>query len=270
MREEPVGAAPDDGVGDPAELADEREILRPGQVGVEDGLLGDVANLRLVSQQIVADVLAVVEHGAARRLQQAGDDGDRRGLARAVGSEDAEDAARGDVEADVPDRGNGRVVLRQAARLEHGLSDTGSLGRVQGDFARPEGRPYESRVPSPEPRDPRRRPDLQVGRLSRVSQWAHHVQRRVERSLLDPLGHSAVRVACHRARHFGARDRTAVEPADDRVGAFFTGALDLQMLVGLIMYFALSPITREGCGTSAPPWRTPACASGPWSTRSGC
>ena len=34
--------------------------------------------------------------------------------------------------------------------------------------------------------------------------------------------------------------------ADDRMGAFFAGALDLQMLIGLIMYFALSPITKEG------------------------
>ena len=31
---------------------------------------------------------------------------------------------------------------------------------------------------------------------------------------------------------------------DDRVGAIFTGLLDLQMLIGLLLYFALSPITR--------------------------
>jgi hypothetical protein len=34
--------------------------------------------------------------------------------------------------------------------------------------------------------------------------------------------------------------------ADERVGLFFTSALDLQMLIGLILYFALSPITWEG------------------------
>ena len=34
--------------------------------------------------------------------------------------------------------------------------------------------------------------------------------------------------------------------ADDGFGAAFTGLLDLQMLLGLIMYFALSPITMEG------------------------
>ena len=34
--------------------------------------------------------------------------------------------------------------------------------------------------------------------------------------------------------------------ADDRLGAAFTGALNLQMLIGLTVYFALSPITKEG------------------------
>ena len=34
--------------------------------------------------------------------------------------------------------------------------------------------------------------------------------------------------------------------ADERAGMLFTSALDLQMLIGLILYFALSPITGEG------------------------
>jgi hypothetical protein len=34
--------------------------------------------------------------------------------------------------------------------------------------------------------------------------------------------------------------------ADERIAMFFTSALDLQMLIGLILYFALSPITKEG------------------------
>jgi len=33
---------------------------------------------------------------------------------------------------------------------------------------------------------------------------------------------------------------------DDLVGRLFTGAVDLQILVGLIIYFVLSPITSEG------------------------
>ena len=34
--------------------------------------------------------------------------------------------------------------------------------------------------------------------------------------------------------------------ADERAGRFFTSALDLQMLIGLILYFVLSPITGAG------------------------
>jgi len=34
--------------------------------------------------------------------------------------------------------------------------------------------------------------------------------------------------------------------ADDVVASSFIGLLDLQLLVGLVMYFALSPITTEG------------------------
>jgi len=34
--------------------------------------------------------------------------------------------------------------------------------------------------------------------------------------------------------------------ADDRLGAAFVGLLDLQLLIGLVLYFALSPITKEG------------------------
>ena len=33
--------------------------------------------------------------------------------------------------------------------------------------------------------------------------------------------------------------------ADDRAGRLFTGALDLQALVGFILYFVLSPVTTE-------------------------
>jgi len=34
--------------------------------------------------------------------------------------------------------------------------------------------------------------------------------------------------------------------SDDQIGAAFVGLLDLQLLIGLVMYFALSPITKEG------------------------
>src|SRR5436190_21809249 len=49
------------------------------------------------------------------------------------------------------------------------------------------------------------------------------------------------------ARAFSGRSSgRAWSRADDRLGAAFTGLLDLQLLIGLAMYFALSPITTAG------------------------
>jgi hypothetical protein len=45
------------------------------------------------------------------------------------------------------------------------------------------------------------------------------------------------------AGHIGGKPWTRT---DDRTGRFFTTALDVQMLLGVLLYFALSPITREG------------------------
>jgi len=42
----------------------------------------------------------------------------------------------------------------------------------------------------------------------------------------------------------GAAGRRQWTPLDDRAGAWFVMALDLQLLLGLLLYFALSPITR--------------------------
>jgi hypothetical protein len=43
----------------------------------------------------------------------------------------------------------------------------------------------------------------------------------------------------------GASGRKLWEPADDRAAQWFTIALDVQLLVGLLLYFALSPFTSE-------------------------
>jgi hypothetical protein len=42
----------------------------------------------------------------------------------------------------------------------------------------------------------------------------------------------------------GWRTSRAWTPADDKVGRFFGIALDLQVLIGLILYVAVSPLTR--------------------------
>jgi hypothetical protein len=41
----------------------------------------------------------------------------------------------------------------------------------------------------------------------------------------------------------GMRGRRAWTAGDDRAGQLFAGTLDLQLLIGLVLYFALSPIT---------------------------
>src|SRR4029453_12346456 len=43
----------------------------------------------------------------------------------------------------------------------------------------------------------------------------------------------------------GAAGGKSWTPADDRAGAWFSRALDVQVLLGLILYFFLSPFTRE-------------------------
>jgi hypothetical protein len=43
----------------------------------------------------------------------------------------------------------------------------------------------------------------------------------------------------------GASGRSSWRPVDDRAGFWFVTALDLQVLIGLLLYFFLSPVTRE-------------------------
>lgn len=44
----------------------------------------------------------------------------------------------------------------------------------------------------------------------------------------------------------GALSRRPYGPTDARIGRIFVGVLDLQMLLGLLLYFVLSPISTEG------------------------
>ena len=46
----------------------------------------------------------------------------------------------------------------------------------------------------------------------------------------------------------GVASRRQWESADQSIGAWFTGSVDLQLLLGLVLYFFLSPFTREAFG----------------------
>src|SRR5512147_3277933 len=45
--------------------------------------------------------------------------------------------------------------------------------------------------------------------------------------------------------------------ADQSIGAWFTGSLDLQLLLGLVLYIFLSPFTREAFGDFGAAMRNP-------------
>lgn len=47
-------------------------------------------------------------------------------------------------------------------------------------------------------------------------------------------------------------------PADARSGRWFTVALDVQLLLGLLLYFVLSPLTRQALADFGAAMRTPA------------
>lgn len=56
----------------------------------------------------------------------------------------------------------------------------------------------------------------------------------------------------------GASGRRLWTPADDRAALWFTIALDLQLLVGLLLYFVLSPFTTDAMKDFGAAMRTPA------------
>jgi hypothetical protein len=55
----------------------------------------------------------------------------------------------------------------------------------------------------------------------------------------------------------GVRSRRAWLPGDDRVCKIFLGALDLQMLLGLLLYFVFSPLTKAALGDFAGAMKDP-------------
>ena len=62
---------------------------------------------------------------------------------------------------------------------------------------------------------------------------------------------------------FGKKEFTET---DRKALSFFSIGMDIQLLLGLLLYFVLSPVTKAALATSAPPWATATCASLPSST----
>ena len=91
----------------------------PGEIGVKNGFLGDVADPGLVIEDVVADVVAVEMDGAAGRFEEAREDRDGRRFPGTIRPQQPEHAPRLQRERHATHRLDRRVVLRQQARFEH-------------------------------------------------------------------------------------------------------------------------------------------------------
>jgi hypothetical protein len=102
-----------------AEAAGELEVFAAAEVGIEVGLLGDVAQAALKGFEIVPDVLAMEEDASAGGFEEAGEHLDSGAFAGAVGAEVAQDLARVDGEADGIDGRGSDEGLGEIEGFEH-------------------------------------------------------------------------------------------------------------------------------------------------------
>jgi hypothetical protein len=89
--------------GEPVQRAPERQVVAGGQVLVDRDLLRHHPEVALDRRRLEPDVAAVHQDPAAVGLENPRDHAQRRGLAGAVGAEQAEDLAVPDLEGDVVD-----------------------------------------------------------------------------------------------------------------------------------------------------------------------
>src|SRR2546422_645904 len=105
-----------------SEPAHQLQILSSRQVRVEVRFFRHIAHLALKADPVLADIVSLEENLSFARLDQSGEDFDGGALARAVGSDVAEDLARPYGEADSIHGRDAIVSLDQIADFEHGLA----------------------------------------------------------------------------------------------------------------------------------------------------
>ena len=111
--------APQRGAGDPVELALDDEVLAAGGVGVDAVLLADDADRVADADGLGEDVEAGDAGAAGVRPRERGEDPDGRGLAGAVGAEQAEDRAGRDREVEPVERADvAGIGLDEAVGLD--------------------------------------------------------------------------------------------------------------------------------------------------------
>ncbi len=109
-------------VHDAVEARHQVEVLAHGEVVEEAGLVREERELALGGHGRGGEVVPGDADGAARGREDAAQAAQRARLAGAVGADQAEHLAGGDLEREVVDGGEAAVALRQAMNLEHRLA----------------------------------------------------------------------------------------------------------------------------------------------------
>src|SRR6266478_3985241 len=102
-----------------AQRCDHVEIFLAGEIGIEIGFLGNVAEALAVGDEVFVDILAVVSDFAVGGLEQAGEHFHRGAFSGTVRAQIAEYLARGEGEGYVLDGGNGAIVFVESLGCEH-------------------------------------------------------------------------------------------------------------------------------------------------------
>jgi hypothetical protein len=125
--------------------ADEAEVLRRGEAAEECEAFGDYADLALDVEGVRGEVQAEEFDVAGGGSQETSEHFDGGGFACAVGSEEAEKLACGDVESDAVNRGErakaaGEVAEGNGGRIHWRFQVTGYRSQVTGGWERGEFR----------------------------------------------------------------------------------------------------------------------------------
>jgi hypothetical protein len=104
--------------GAPADTLEETQVGASGEVGIEGGRFNQCADALQCVEVSAAHILAEELDGTGSGRYQAEDEADDGGFARAVGAEQAEDAALGDANSEVIDGEDGAELLSQCVDLD--------------------------------------------------------------------------------------------------------------------------------------------------------
>jgi hypothetical protein len=107
--------------GHPVELGMEAQVLLGGQVSVQGGVLEDQPDVAADRVALGRGIVAGHARGARRSVRERAEDLDRRGLARAVGPEEAESLSPGHLEVNAAYGLDLSVLLGQAGDVYHPL-----------------------------------------------------------------------------------------------------------------------------------------------------